>query len=73
MIYSVSRLNEPKRGEAKYKFDFRSKFILPWRNFRSKFILPWRNFRSKCILRFDFLNITVVQILRHFDVGWVGA
>ncbi len=26
--YSVSRLNEPKVSEAKYKFDFSAKFIL---------------------------------------------
>jgi len=56
--YSVSRLNEPKGSYAKYKFDFRSKFILQ-PSWSAKFILR-PSFRSKFILRFDFLNITVL-------------
>jgi hypothetical protein len=46
--YSVSRLNEPKVSEAKYKFDFSAKFILR------------PSWSAKFILRFDFLNITVL-------------
>jgi len=49
--YSVSRLNEPKVSEAKYKFDFSEKFILQRRNWSAKFILQWRNWSAKFILQ----------------------
>jgi len=60
--YSVSRLNEPKVSEAKYKFDWSAKFILQpdWSakfilqpDWSAKFILRQDCFRSKFILRPD--------------------
>jgi len=53
-------LNEPKVSEAKYKFDFSSKFILRPDLFSNKiYFVAGLIFQTKFILRFDFLNITV--------------